>query len=273
MKALPSNQRLHEELAPKGLCMFLIHAQKEDKEWMEDYAKKKGLTFPIPMQSDCNFLNYDKGERISLPYAYVISPEGEVVWQGRDGYEAQVRAQIARIKYPKLRKLEVAPEVVEAATAFEAGEYADCRESALKVKAEVADNEATVADADYVLAKLEEHLLAMRARIELAKEEKRYHHAVAMLEELSGKAYKGMEVCDQADEELKALKKDKEVKAEIKAWEQYEKTLAAIEKSDEAEKRKALEKFVKKYEGTAAAKEADWKIAEMDFAKEEQEEE
>lgn len=262
---------MYRELAPKGLSMFLIHAQNEDKEWMTDYAKRKGLTFPIPIQQDCDFMAFDKGERITLPYAFVISPEGEVVWQGRDGYEAQVRAQVARIKYPKLRKLEVAPEIVEAATAFENGEYADSRDAALKVKEKAGDNEAAVADADYVLAKLAEHLAEMRTKIDLAKEEKRYHHAVAMLEELSGKPYKGMEACDAAKEELKALKKDKEVKAEIKAWEQYEKTLAAIEKSGEEERRKALEKFIKKYEGTAAASEADWMIAEMDLAKEEEE--
>ena len=251
--------------------MFLLHAQNEDKEWMEDYAKKKRLTMPIPMKLECDFAGYDKNERIKLPYAYVISPEGKVVWQGRDGYEAQVRAQVARIKYPKLRRLEVAPEVAEAATAFEEGQYASAREEALKAKETHGDTEGAVADADYVLTKLSEHLGEIREKIDLAKEAKRYHHAVALLEELSGKPYKGMEVYDEAKEELKVLKKDKEIKAELKAWEQYDKAIEAIKDANEEDRRKALEKFIKKYEGTAAASEADWKLAEMDFAKEESE--
>lgn len=166
MKALPSNEAFWKEMEPKGLHMFLVHAQSETKEWMQDYAKTRGLTFPIAMQSECTFENYDGGVRIHLPYAFVIGPDGKVAWQGEKGYEAQVRTQMDRIKYPKLRRMDVAPEVVAAATAFEAGSYADARAAAEKAKAFEGANEEAVADADYVIQKVDEQVAALRARID-----------------------------------------------------------------------------------------------------------
>ena len=60
-----------------------------------------------------------------------------------------------------------------------------------------------------------------------------------------------------ARDELKSLKQDKEVKSELKAWDQLAKTLEANKKAkDDADRRKNLEKFIKKYEGTAAAEDA-----------------
>jgi hypothetical protein len=262
VKALPSNEAFWKEMEPKGLHMFLVHAQKEDKEWMENYAKGKGLTFPIVMQAESSFEEYDGGERIHLPYAFVIGPDGKVAWQGEKGYEAQVRAQMDRIKYPKLRRMEVAPEVVAAATAFEAGGYADARAAALKAKEAEGASEEAVADADFVMQKVDEHVAAMRTRIDEAKETRRYHEAITWLEELAGKPYKGLPGTEGAADEAKALKADKDVKAELKAWEQLAKTIEANEKAkDDAERRKNLEKFIKKYEGTAAAEEAAAMIA------------
>ena len=254
MKALPSNEALWKELSPKGVHMFFVHGQDEDKEWMQDYAKKRGLTFPIPMLGECEFTEYDRGERNSIPYAFVIGPDGIVAWQGREGYGAQVRAQLARIKYPMLKRMDVDPAVAPAAQLFENGEYADAREAAQTAKDAAGENEAALADAEHVLRSVVEHLEDLRAKIDVAKIDRRYHEAIAMLDQLSGKPYKGLPECDAAKEELKTLKSDKEVKSELKAWDQLEKTLEANKKAkDDADRRKNLEKFIKKYEGSAAA--------------------
>jgi hypothetical protein len=265
VKALPSNEALWKELAPRGLHMFMVHAQKETKEWMEDYAKGRGLTFPIPMQSESSFTEYDGGERIHLPYAFVIGPDGKVAWQGEKGYEAQVRAQLDRIKYPKLRRMDIAPEVVAAATAFEAGKYAEAMAAAIEAR-DAADEESSAQiDAAWVIEKIDAHLVELRVKIDDAKTARRYHEAIPLLEQLSGAAYKGLEACDEAAKELKALKADKAVKEELKAWEQLAKTLEANEKAkDDAERRKNLEKFIKKYEGSAAAEEAAGMIAPVE---------
>lgn len=262
MKALPSNEALWKELAPQGLHMFLVHAQKEDKDWMTDYAQKRGLTFPIAMQSECDFAEYDGGKRIHLPYSFVIGPDGKVAWQGEYGYEAQVRTQLARIKYRKLRRMEVAAEVAVAATAFEAGKYADARAAATKARDAAAEESAARNDADYVLEKIDLHIREMRVKIDDAKLARRYQEAMPLIEQLAGSAYKGMPEGEAAATELKELKADKAVKEELKAWEQLARTLEANQKAKtEADRRKNLEKFVKKYEGSAAAEEAAAMIA------------
>lgn len=253
MKALPSVEALWKNNKDRGLNVFLVESQNHKLDELTKYASDKGLTFPIAIRNECDFGGYKGGN--GLPYAFVVGPDGKVVWQGRSGYAAVCAEQLDRIKYPGLGKLDVAPECVKAATEFGEGNFADAREEAVKVKEKEADNEAAVADAEFIIKRVDAKIESMRARIDDAKTKRRYHEAVRMLEELSDKAFKGLEVADKAKEEAKELKKEQ--KDEIKAWEQLEKTLAANEKAkDDADRKKNLIKFYEKYEGMAAAEEA-----------------
>ena len=88
------------------------------------------------------------------------------------------------------------------------------------------------------------------------KGERRFDEATTYLEKLADH-FKGSEIGDKADEELKALKKDKDAKAESKARASLAKTLAANKKMKTKEdKLSALYKFYEKNEGTAAADDA-----------------
>ena len=173
MKALPSNQAMWEELGGKGLHMFLVEMQDGTEDTLTRYAAEHGLTFPIPVVNGCSFSNYDGGGNVTLPYAYVIGPDGKVSWQGKSGYEAEVRKQLARIKYPKLRRMEMDPAVAAAAEAFEAGNYAEARASALKVAGETEEGSAAGNDAAYVVKKVDEHLAKLRDGIDAAKTARR----------------------------------------------------------------------------------------------------
>lgn len=255
MKALPSVEALWQKNKDRGLHIFLVESQGGTLEDLTKYAKDKKLSFPIAIRNSCDFGGYKGGN--GLPYAFVVGPDGKVVWQGRDGYAAVIQKELERIKYPGLGKLDVAPELVKAATQFGTGNYAAAREEAMKVKEKEADNETAVADADFIVKRVEARIAGLRGRIDDAKSRRRYHEAVAMLEELSGKAYKGMEESDKAAEELKELKKDKDVKAELKAWSDLAKVLEANEKAkSDVDRKKNLIKFVEKNEGMAAAEEA-----------------
>lgn len=255
MKALPSVEALWKNNKDRGLHVFLVESQGGTEDDLKKYAAEKGLTFPIAIRNSCDFNGYKGGN--GLPYAFVVGPDGKVVWQGREGYGAVCVQQLERIKYPGLGKLEVAPECVKAATKFATGDYAGAKDEALKVKEKEAENEAALADAEFIINRVDARMTGLRTRIDDAKSKRRYHEAVAMLEELSGKGYKGTEEAEHAAEELKELKKDKDVKNELKAWDQLQKTLDANEKAkSEGDKYKNLIKFAEKYEGTAAADEA-----------------
>lgn len=253
MKALPSNQALWEKHKDDGLHIFLVESQGGTLENITQYAKDRKLTLPLVIRNGSDFGGYKGGN--GLPYAFVVGPDGKVVWQGRKGYEAVIEKQLERIKYPGLGKLDVNEKCVKAATKFGEGKYADAREEAVKVKEKEADNEHAVADADYIINRVDTKVDTLRAKIDAAKEKRRYHDAMRYLEELGGKGFKGMEVADKAKDEAKELKKEQ--KDELKAWEQLEKTVEANEKvKSDGDKKKNLIKFYEKYEGTAAAEEA-----------------
>jgi hypothetical protein len=164
VKALPSVEALWKNNKDKGLHIFLVESQGGTLEDITKYAQQRGLTFPIPIASGSDFSNFPGGN--GLPYAFVIGPDGKVAWQGRDGYASAAVKELERIKYPGLGKLDVAPELVKAATSFGTGNYAAAREEALKVKEKEADNEAAVADADYIIKRVDDRVVALRARIE-----------------------------------------------------------------------------------------------------------
>jgi hypothetical protein len=256
VKALPSIEALWKNNKDKGLHIFMVESQGGTLEAITEYAKQKGLTLPIPIGGGgSDFSKFPGGN--GLPYAFVIGPDGKVAWQGREGYGAVCVKELERIKYPGLGKLEVAPELVKSATSFGAGNYAAAREEALKVKEKEADNEAAVAEADYIIKRVDDRVISLRAKIDDAKGKKRYHEALAMLDTLAGKAYKGLPESEAAAEEAKELRKDKAVKEELKAWDALAKTLEANEKAkSDADKKKNLIKFYEKYEGMAAAEEA-----------------
>jgi hypothetical protein len=256
VKALPSVQGLWEKYKDQGLHIFLVESQGGTKDSLEQYAKDKGLTFPIAIRNDCDFNQYKGGN--GLPYAFVVGPDGKVAWQGRKGYAAVIAEQLERIKYPGLGKFEVNEECDKAATLFSEKEYGKAREEAMDVKEDEADNPEAVADAEFIIKRVDEKVASLNAAVDDAISKKRYLDAVRLLEELEGKAFKGMdEVQEAAEKRREELEDDDEIKDEIKAWEKLEKTLESNEKARSDEQRRSnLIKFWEKYEGTAAAEEA-----------------
>ncbi|MCF6227833.1 MAG: peroxiredoxin family protein [Planctomycetes bacterium] len=258
MRALPSHQKLWNEFKGRGLSLFLVEVQENTFEDIAALAKKHSVDMPMPLRFESDFTNYVKLEDgTTLPYAYIISPEGKVVWQGKKGYEAVVEKQLARLTYKTLRRVKVDPLVAPAAQLFEDAQYAKAHKAASKVLKK--NEEGTVAwqDATFVLEHIDTKVDSLLADAEKAIEKKRYHEAVAALERLSSKAFKGLEKADAAAKKLKELKKDKEVKKELKAWAALEIVMKANEsaKSDAA-RVDNLADFARKNEDTAAAADA-----------------
>ncbi|MDC1141501.1 TlpA disulfide reductase family protein [Planctomycetota bacterium] len=251
---MPSIQSFYEANKERGLHVFLVNSQGGTIDELSEYASKRGLTFPIPM--DRGGFNNFPGDG-GLPYAYVIGPDGKIAFQGRGNYKAEALKQLDRIVYKGLGKLSVAKECTKAATEFGKGNFGKARTEALKVKEKDADSETAVGDADFIIDRIDGKVKSLQAKVEAKKESRRYHEAVATLELLSSKAFKGLECYDTAATELKALKKDKEIKAELKAWDAFAKVLESNKKAkDSATKKKNLFKFYEKNEGMAAADEA-----------------
>lgn len=258
MKALPSNQKLWNEFKGRGLSFFLVEVQEYTFEAIAELAKKNNVDMPMPLRFEGDFTGYvAEADGTTLPYAYVISPEGKVVWQGKDSYEAVVRAQLARLTYKTLRRVEVAPLAAPSAQLYEDGQFAKAHKAASKVIKKNEEGTAAWDDATFVIQHIDAMVDSVSATADKAIELKRYHEAVAALEKLSSKAFKGLEKADKAAKKLKELKKNKAVKKELKAWA----TLGIVLKANESAKSDAarvenLAKFARKYEDTAAAADA-----------------
>ena len=251
---MPSIQSMWVKNRDKGLHIFLVESQSATTADMEKYTSDRGLTFPIAILNESDFGGYDGGR--GLPYAFVIGVNGKVIWQGNKGYHAVLEKELGKIKYLGLGKNEIAKGLEKAATEFSKKNYAKAHAAATKLKEKKADNEALVADAQYIIEHVKAKADFLRDRIDEATQSLRYHEAVRDLQALA-KGFKGMEVAAKATVELKALKKDKTVKKELKAWGALTKLLNANKKvKGKAKQRKNLIAFYKKNEGMAAAEEA-----------------
>lgn len=257
LRSMPEVQALWNKYEGKGLHVFMCERQNHNEAEIQKIYTGKGLTFPQVIEG--NMGGFPGVGRI--PYAYVIGVDGTVVFEGSSGYGAAIETEIEKINYLGLGKNDVAPGLEKAATAFSEKEYSKARDEATKQKESNADDEALVADADYIINKVDALVARLFAEVDTAKEKRRYHDAVATLERLTGKEFKGLEAADKAGEDLKELKKDKQVKEELKAWDAFGKTVEANGKTDNTDAQRAnLEKFIKKYDGTAAAEDAARKL-------------
>jgi thiol-disulfide isomerase/thioredoxin len=251
LASMPDVQALWNKYEGKGLHIFMCERQNHSEADIQKIYSGKGLTFPQVI--DGNMGGFPGVG--TIPYAYVIGVDGTIVYEGHKGYGAAIDTEIEKIKYLGLGKNDVAPGLEKAATAYSMKDYAGAMDEANKAKEKGGD--AQIADADYVINRVNALVDTLNKRIEEAKAARRYHEAVAILEELSGKSFKGMPVAATAAENLKALKKDKDVKEELKAWDALAKTVEANAKAKNNDAKKAnLSAFIKKYEGFAAAEDA-----------------
>jgi thiol-disulfide isomerase/thioredoxin len=253
IRSMPEVQALWNKFEGKGLHIFMVERQNHSEAEIRKIYDSKGLTFPQVLEGNMGgFPGVG-----TIPYAYVIGVDGKVIFENNSGYGAVIEKEIEKIKYLGLGKNDVAPGLEKAATSFAQKDYAGAREEARKIKDKEGASEDQVADADYIIARVDAVVVGLQKRIEAAKAARRYHEAIAMLEELAGKQFRGMEASIKAAEEVKELKKDKAVKEELKAWDALAKTLEANKKAKTAaDRKKNLEAFIKKHEGSAAADDA-----------------
>ena len=249
---MPHFQKAYESYKGKGVSFFAVEGDGLTRAENRAFAGEWQYTFPIVTLADSKLSGYDM---VTMPATYVINSFGRVMFQGDGDYEKYIDAGLEDVKYPNLGKQAVADDCEKAAEAFGKGDYAKAKELANALLAgEPA--EGVAADAKFIVERCDTLSSAWRTAVDSAKEEGRYQDAMDYLEKLAD-GFKGSEIGDKADDEMKELKKDKDAKAEIKARKDLAKTLASNRKvKNKEDKLTALYKFYEKNEGTAAANDA-----------------
>jgi len=221
-----------------------------------DFVIAKNITYPVGIAK--NTEGYGSG---GIPHAYLISPDGKVVWDGHPGSlsNGTIEKHLRKTKDFYVRK--VAPELKPAAAAFSKGKLADAEKLANAIKGKAGAGREAVVDAEYVLARVEAVRTSWNCKVANRTRSGVYLDVFDALGKIQ-KHFPGTEEAQAAATKLAELKADPSVKLELKASKTLQKlSQQKIGAGRSGKKldavRKKVEKFMKTYDGTKAAERAD----------------
>lgn len=260
-RLIPHLNSLHKEYGDKGLHIFAFHRQGGTDEALTTFCNNNGIVYPVA-SSGAGSYNTGGG----IPKCWIIGVEGKVVYAGHPGSaDSYIKDELAKVKYLGLGKADIHEELDGAAKAYVEGDLEKAREEALEVKADEADDEQAVSDADFILEKVKtsyDNMLRIAEDAEGSENYLKAQRAYEQIEEAFGKA----EEAEKAEAKLDGFKDDKVIRDEIKAAESLEKIAEKLEGKDAEDITKNLDRFLasSKYEGTFAAKLAEEAKGESD---------
>jgi hypothetical protein len=237
---------LRESFGEKGLRILAISTEPASR--IEPFIAEKGITYPVGLSTDVLGI-YGGG---GIPHAYLIGPDGVVLWEGHpSSLQKEQIEQAVRLTF-SLRK--VAPELKQAAAAFEKGKLAEARTLALAAKAK--GGRLVEEDADYIAARVDEIVAAWKQAAEKAD----CIDAIDALARIQ-KHLPGTEDAKAAAAKEKEIRADPAAQTELAAWAKLEKIRADLERAEGDPKklkpiRKKLEKLIETDGATKAAKSA-----------------
>jgi len=251
---VPHLNELRASYEKKGLRIVAISS--EDAGKVGEFVIANNITYPVGIAK--NTEGYGSG---GIPHAYLISPDGKVVWEGHPGSlkNEEIEPLLRKTKDFYVRK--VVPEVKPAAAAFTKGRLVEARNLANAIKDKEGVGRGAVADAEYVLARVEAMRTAWTKKVENGAKAGVYLDVFDALGKIQ-KHFPGTEEAQTAATKLAELKADPNVKLELKASKSLDKLVQQKTKAGKSGKkldsvRKRVESFIKKYEGTKAAERAE----------------
>jgi len=232
----------------------ILAISDEDPGTVEPFILEKGITYPVGISKDRS--GYGGG---GIPHAYLIGPDGVVVWQGHPASLSEGEIEKATRKTKDFYVRKVTSELKPAASAFEKGKLNEAKALAEAAKAKGGDADVTT-DADYILARVNQFLSFWNKTVEQASAEGRYDDVLDALEKIQ-KHFPGTDEASLAATKEKELKADPTVKAELDAWKKLDKLIEGVRKAEGDPKKlkpiqKKLEKFIEQNGASKAAKRA-----------------
>ncbi|MCA8946390.1 MAG: hypothetical protein KDB29_09200 [Planctomycetes bacterium] len=126
---------------------------------------------------------------------------------------------------------ELANSLKSSVSAYESAEFGKAFELAVKVRDDEGSDEAEKADAAYLVRLIEGRWAGLKAKTERLKTEREYLRLFGAVDE-SEKQFKGMPGAEAFFDAYSELKKDKQVKAEVKALEKLAKLEEKLGEAD-----------------------------------------
>jgi hypothetical protein len=219
---IPHVQGLYEEFSDKGLVIFAPHVQSADRETLEMFMLKRGMTYPVAVRS--NTQDYPGN---GIPRAAIIGVNGNIIWEGHPGSSEcndLIESELKKVDLYGERTIIKSDKPI-AKNIFK-GKLGDALKAAKKKIGEKKEGEtASTTALDAVVARLESKAKAIIARAEKMVEAGDYFGGDAKYAQIE-KSFKGSEFADTAKEARKTIKaKDdyKDVKKAFAIWSQIKK--------------------------------------------------
>ncbi len=216
---------------------------------IEPWLKQKGAAYAVAVDGGGTSAKYGVS---GIPDAFLIGPDGKIVWQGHPSnvtekeIEAVLQKVCVRFDYVFGAKFKA----IEAKVRKKdfGGAAAD-----LAKMADLSGNDA--AEAKRISDDLEGFAKDKQAQVEEAAKSREYAEAVEILAEL-GKQWKGHAVGAAADEKLKGWKADAAIQKELKAGQLFAQGAGLEEKFQFAQAAGLYTQITKAHAGTRAAEKA-----------------
>lgn len=242
----------------------------ESREIVDPFVEQLGATYPILCEGNANA--YSTG---GVPSAYLISADGKVVWQGHPASlgDSDIEQHLKDVSkehrtsswaFMLSKQLPPIPDKLSSVRkALEDMKFGAALKTVDSTLAKLEGEEKSAAEAlrEWIAKSA---TTGMEKAAGLLRDNQAYKAQLAY-EEVASR-YKGHDFAKQADEAVKAMKKDKAIALELKAGEMLDKAKKELrgesKPEDQLECLKAL--LSKKYEETQAGKEAAALAAEIE---------
>lgn len=255
---IPHLVQLQTKYGAQGLHIFTFESQNSSEDKIKALMLPQNVNYPVAT-SGGNAYQTGGG----IPHAWVIGVDGKIIWEGnpRNGMDKVVEEELKKVKYPGLGKAEVAKEAVKVAVQYTKGQYTAARKEAKKLAENEKSSDEAKADAQFIAERVTKLAASKLEEAKAAEAAKDYAKALAIYDWIA-KNFKGDEEGTAAEAKVKELKADKDVKREMDAQVAFNKIIDSVKKPgttavDYAAAAGALKGFVKKFEGTKAASDAE----------------
>lgn len=259
--------KLHDQHFAAGFRVLAI-SNEPLRDLEENVVQKAKASFWVGSDlGNETFKGFLEKDQFAIPKLFLVDVEGRVV--GNDvPAEKVLKKLLSRVFDTALGK-DLEPELAPVGAAYEVGAYGGAWQAAGKLLKD--KDEAVAKDALFVREKVEAYAAfrkrAMEEDLGVLPVEQQFGRLLLLRSE-----FLGMELQQWADEKLKPLRLDKQVKAEKNAWDKLESALEReLKKPDSSYQRKQAVKLyqsiVQKYPRTQPARISASRLDRMPEAK------
>lgn len=252
MSGVPHLQELFDKYTERGFKICAVSSEAEDKIQTRLIDAKK-VTYGV-VKANIKSV-YTAG---GIPECWILDDKGKCLFKGHPSGVTldKVKKWVDALAPLKIKK-DLGRSLAKAVSYFNKGEFGKAEKEAIKVKDsdKAASDKAVIKNADYILGLVRSHTELAEKKIKTFNSSGDLSKTAEILHQLAT-WFKGTEKGDEYAKAEKELKKSKEYKNSVKAFESLEKLRPKLPYLTDDKAKKGLEKIAKKYPETKAGKEA-----------------